>query len=115
MRVYDRFGSREMVEAMNSVGSLRSEIPSGSSPKDWMGVIQIAIMFEGLGVLLEQKLIDIGLVDEFFGPSLDSLWEPMKPFITRTRESLKQPFMFSHFETLYNKLKDYRMQATKKH
>lgn len=114
MRVYDRFGSREMVEAINSVGSLRSETLSGSSPRDWLGVIQIAIMFEGLGVLLEQKLIDIGLLNELFGPSLDSLWEPMSPFIARTRESLKQPFMFSHFEILYNKLKDYRMQGAKK-
>lgn len=114
MRVYDRFGSREMVEAINSVGSLRPELADASLPnQDWTGIIQVSIMFEGLGVLLEQGLIDIRLVDEFFGPSLDSLWEPIRPFIYRMRELLKQPFFFSHFESLHNRLREYRKKQTK--
>ena len=116
MRVYDRFGSREMVEAINSVGGLRSELSEGSVPnREWTGIIQVAIMFEGLGVLLEQGLIDIGLVDEFFGPSLDSLWEPIRPLIYRIRELLKQPFTFSHFESLYNRLGEYRKKQDRNH
>jgi hypothetical protein len=33
MRIYDRFGSKEMVEAIYSVGQLRSERPTGFPPK----------------------------------------------------------------------------------
>jgi hypothetical protein len=110
MRIYDRFASKEMVEAMYSVGQLRSETSSSSSPKpsELTGVTQIAIVFEGLGVLLEQGLIDIKLVDSLFGPTLDALWEPIRPLIYWMRESLKQPTFFSHFEYLHNRLNDYR-------
>jgi hypothetical protein len=60
-------------------------------------------------------LIDIKLVDSLFGPSLDSLWEPIRPFVYGTRESLKQPFMFSHFEYLHNRLNDHRKKNVKAH
>jgi hypothetical protein len=109
MRIYDRFGSKEMVEAIYSVGQLRSETSTTFPPKSGLtGVIQIAIVFEGLGVLLEQDLIDIKLVDRLFGPTLDALWEPIRPLIYGMRESLKQPTFFSHFEYLHNRLNDYR-------
>jgi len=109
MRIYDRFGSKEMVEAMFSVGQLRSNTSSTFPPKDGLtGVTQIAVVFEGLGVLLEQDLIDIKLVDSLFGPTLDALWEPIRPVINWMRESLKQPTFFSHFEYLRNRLNDYR-------
>jgi len=110
MRIYDRFGSREMVEAMYSIGELRSEASPRFPPKQsgLIGVTQIAIVFEGLGVLLEQELIDIKLVDSLFGPTLDALWEPTRPLINWMRESLKQPTFFSHFEYLRNRLNDYR-------
>jgi len=113
MRIYDRFGSKEMVEAMNSVGRLRSMKP-GFPPQDALtGVTQIAIIFEGLGVLLEQNLIDIELVDSLFGPTLVSLWDPIRPVIIGMRESLKEPFFFSHFEYLYNRLNEYRKKHPK--
>jgi hypothetical protein len=109
MRIYDRFGSKEMVEAMYSVGQVRSETPATSPPRAAMtGVTQIAIIFEGLGVLLQQDLIDIKLVDSLFGPTLDALWEPIQPLIYYMRNSLKQPTFFSHFEYLYNRLNEYR-------
>jgi hypothetical protein len=113
MRIYDRFGSREMVEAIYSVGQLRSETSTTFPPKGGLiGVTQIAIVFEGLGVLLEQDLIDIKLVDRLFGPTLDALWEPIRPLIYGMRDSLKQPAFFSHFEYLHNRLNDYRKGNT---
>jgi hypothetical protein len=116
MRIYDRFGSKEMVEAIYSVGQLRSETSTSFPPKGGLtGAVQIAIVFEGLGVLLEQDLIDIKLVDSLFGPTLDALWEPIRPLIRGMRESLKQPFFFSHFEYLHNRLNDYRKENVKPH
>jgi hypothetical protein len=113
MRIYDRFGSKEMVEAMYSVGQLRSETPPNPARElgKLTGVIQIAVVFEGLGVLLQQDLIDIKMVDGLFGPTLDALWEPICPLIQWMRDSLKQPTFFSHFEYLYNRLSDYRRKT----
>jgi len=108
MRIYDRFSSREMVDAIYSVGELRVRSGAPMPQEKMVGIVQVSTLFEGLGVLLEKGLIDIELVDSLFGPSLDALWEPIRPFVYSTRESLKQPFMFSHFEYLHNRLNDYR-------
>ncbi len=108
MRIYNRFGSKEMVEAINSVGQLKSQDVEFPPKSTLTGVTQVAIIFEGLGVLLEQNLIDIELVNSLFGPTLVSLWEPIQPVIQGMRKSLKQPFFFSHFEYLYDRLNEYR-------
>jgi hypothetical protein len=111
MRIYDRFSSKEMVEAISSVGQLRFKPMEPMPSEKLTGVVQVSTLFEGLGVLLEKGLIDVELVDSLFGPSLDTLWEPIRPFIYSTREALKQPFMFSHFEYLHNRLNDFRKRS----
>ena len=112
MRVYDRFASKEMVEAIYVVGGLKPEaLFTFPQRNDLTAIMQIAVLFEGLGVLLDENLIDIKLVDSLFGPSLDSLWGPIYPVIKNMRESLKQPFFFSHFEYLYNRLQAYRKKG----
>ena len=107
MRIYDRFSSKEMVEAISSIGQLRYQSGKPLPFENMTGVVQVSTLFEGLGVLLEKGLIEMELVDSLFGPSLDTLWEPIRPFIIKARESLKQPFMFSHFEYLHDRLHEY--------
>ena len=109
MRIYDRFSSREMVEAINKVGSIQFVTLDEYSKKyGFTDVAMIAVLFEGLGVLHEQNLIDIDLVDHLFGPTQNLLWDRMKPVIYAMREGLKEPFFFSHFEYLVNRLNSYR-------
>jgi len=109
MRIYDRFGSREMVEAITKVGNAKFEtIEDYKNKYGFTEVTEIAVLFEGLGVLLEQKLIDIRMVDRLFGPSLNSLWERMQPVLYARRKGLKEPFFFSHFESLIKELSAYR-------
>ena len=111
MRIYDRFGSKEMVEAINSVGRLSSQNLEFPPRMDTLtGATQVATIFEGLGVLLEQNLIDIELLNSLFGPTLVSLWNPIQPIIQGMRKSLNEPFFFSHFEYLYNRLAEYRRE-----
>jgi hypothetical protein len=109
MRVYEGFKSREMLEAMSRVGAAQFETFDDYRKKyNLLDVEQIAVYFEGIGALLEQDLIDIKLVDSLFGPSLQGAWEPMKPVIYGMRVRIKQPFLFSHFEYLVNRLNTYR-------
>jgi hypothetical protein len=109
MKIYERFGSKEIVEAMNKVGSAKFE-----NLEDYMkkygitDVTQLAVLFEGIGVLLEQKLIDIDMVDRLFGPTVNVLWVRMEPVLYSMRKGLKEPFFFSHFEYLVNRITEYR-------
>lgn len=109
MKIYDRFSSREMVLAINKVGaSTFVSLDDYRKRYGFTEVTEIAVLFEGLGVLLEQNLIDIDLVNRLFGPTLELLWERMKPVIYAMRKGLNQPFFFSHYEYLVNTLKTYR-------
>ena len=109
MRIYDRFGTREVIEAINRVGNAKFEnIADYSKKYGFNDISQIAELFEGVGVLLEQNLIDIKMVDRLFGPTLNLLWARMKPVLYAMREGLKEPFFFSHYEYLVNRLDSYR-------
>lgn len=109
MNIYDRFSSREMVEALNKVGASKFvSLEDYHQRYGFTEVTELAVLFEGLGVLLEQDLIDIDLVYRLFGPTLEPLWDTMRPIIYAMRKGLNQPFFFSHFESLVNRLSVYR-------
>jgi hypothetical protein len=112
MKIYDRFSSREMVEAINKVGNAKFESLDDYRKKyGFTEVTEIAVLFEGLGVLLEQNLIDTNLVDRLFGPTLKILWERMQPVIYAMRKALDEPFFFSHFEYLVKRLSSHRKKS----
>lgn len=112
MKIYDRFSSRELVEAINKVGNSKfTNIEDYTKNYGFTEVAEIAVLFEGLGVLLEQDLIDIDLVDSLFGPTLDVLWVRIKPIIDAMRKGLNEPFFFSHFEQLVERLSTYRQRT----
>jgi hypothetical protein len=109
MQIYDRFGSREMVDAITKVGSAKFENLTDYKEKyGFTEITEIAVLFEGIGVLLEQYIIDIKLVNKLFGPTLNSLWERMQPVLYAMRNSLREPFFFSHFEYLIKRLGEHR-------
>ena len=109
MKIYDRFGTREVVEAINRVGNAKFENLADYNKKyGFTDVTLIAELFEGIGVLLEQNLIDIKMVDRLFGPTLNLIWVRMKPVLYAMREGLKEPFFFSHYEYLVKRLETYR-------
>jgi len=109
MKIYERFGTREIVEAINRVGNAKFEnIADYNKKYGFTDIILIAELFEGIGVLLEQNLIDINMVDRLFGPTLNLLWVRMEPVLYAMREGLNEPFFFSHYEYLIERLNSYR-------
>jgi hypothetical protein len=116
MNIYDRFTSKEIVEAMSKVltaGKFESLEDYGKK-YGLTEALVIANLYEGLGVLLEQNLIDIKMVASLFGPGLISLWETkMQPVVYALREFMHQPFFLSHFEYLVKRLGDYRKETPK--
>ena len=112
MKIYDKFGSKEMVEAVNKVGASKFEsIDDYREKYGFTEAVEVAVLFEGIGVLLEQNLIDIKMADRLFGPTLNLLWERMQPLIYAMREGLNEPFFFSHYEYLIKRLNAYRKES----
>jgi hypothetical protein len=113
MKIYEKFGSREIVEAMNKVGGAKFESLEDYRAKyGFTEVTQLAVLFEGIGVLLEQELIDTKMVDRLFGPTLNQLWQRMQPVIYAMRKGLNEPFFFSHYEYLVKRLETYRRKTS---
>lgn len=70
-------------------------------------------LFEALGVLLKNKLIDISLVDDLFtGPS-KWFWEKLKPIAEDTRKRFNYPQYAEHIEYLYNEMQKREQQLQK--
>jgi len=110
LRIYDRFGSREIVDAIMKIGSAKIE-----SFEDYMkkygiaDTVQVIEIFDEVGILLEQGLVDIDLVDNLFGPSLNTAWESnIQTLINGLRKNSKQPSFFSHVDYLYKRLNTYK-------
>jgi hypothetical protein len=115
MKIYERFGSKEIVEAIIKVGGAKFENFDDYVKKyGLIDVVQIITIFEGVGVLLEQGLVDINLVDCLFGPSLNTVWESnIQTVINGMRKGLNQPLFFQHFDYLYKRLNAYHKEHAK--
>ena len=116
MSVYERFSEKEYVEAMSRVSTAGKfeSLEDYSKKYGLTEAIMIANVYEGLGVLLEQNLIDIKMVNSLFGPMLNSLWEKkLQPVVYALREFMHQPFFLSNSEYLIKRLNNYRKEAPK--
>jgi hypothetical protein len=61
--------------------------------------------FKGVGVLMDEKLIDVRLVEKLMGEPILHYWEKCGPVIKEFRRDYKFPKSFFWFEHLYNEMK----------
>lgn len=105
MRLYSTFGSKGFQDAWTRIESMEFKNYDEYVKKCGSGdYVQCATFFEGIGVLLQKKLIDINLVDALFGIPLVYMYEIMKPLIEGNREQFHNQRVFEYFEYLYNKM-----------
>jgi hypothetical protein len=64
--------------------------------------------FEGIGVLVSEGLLDIGLVQKLF--SVEPFWEKAEPIVRGMRKQQGRPTIYEWFEYLYNEIKKKREQ-----
>ena len=103
VRLFSTFGSKEFQEAYEKVVAMDAKDFNEVVTKGYRGsLITVGVFFEGIGVLLRRKLVDIGLVYDLFRQSIKMLWETAKPVIEDAREQLNQPRWGEWFEYLYN-------------
>jgi hypothetical protein len=105
MRLYSTFGSKEFQDAWTRIESIEFKNYDEYVKKCGLGdYAQCATFFEGIGVLLQKKLIDINLVNALFSVPLKHMYERMKPIIEGNREQFHDQRVFENFEYVYNEM-----------
>ena len=105
IRLYSTMGSREFQEAWDKISTREyKDFNSYIEKYGLLEVNELGIFFEGIGVLLRRKLIDIGLVDDLFTGPIKMFWEKTKPVIEDARKQLNYPEYGEYNEYLYNEM-----------
>lgn len=74
MRLYSHFGSKEIQEAYFAIRTMEfkdyNEYMKKYGPPTGPTLAQVCMFFNGIGVLLQKKLVDAELVDILFGAEI---------------------------------------------
>jgi hypothetical protein len=112
MRLYSRYGSEGFQKSQEKLWKRLGEeglnfhdyvekYGSDGLVAEW---VTVGTFFEGVGILLYRKLINIGLVDDLFTAPTKMAWDRMKNSIIEARKEYCQPTIFEWFEYLYSEL-----------
>jgi hypothetical protein len=107
------FQTREFIELLqfvnNNVLPANLEDMMKLPVSQQTNLIQLSQEMESLGILVAERLINIGLVDKTLGSFVTSAWEKYKILMMDMREKIPDPYMAEYFQWLAERL-DERMQ-----
>jgi hypothetical protein len=105
IRLYSTFGSEELQDAWEKTQTREyKDFNAYRSEYGLREVNEVGWFFEGVGVLLHRKLIDIRLVDDLFSSPVKRAWERLKPIAEGERNQTNRPQIWEWFEYLYNEM-----------
>ena len=111
MRLHSAYDSREFLECLWKMLKLETaDYEDYVKTEDLTVASEVGVFFEGLGILLKRKLVDISLVDDLYSSPIIMLWEKTKPIWEALRKQYDRPQIFEHFEYLYNEMKKREQQ-----
>jgi hypothetical protein len=118
MRLYSIFGSKECMEAHHQLMTIEANninefMKKYSGLPERLSFGTVCAFYEGIGVLLHRRLIDISLVDDLFSTSILQTWEKIEHLVKDLREHQKRPQIWEWFEYLYNEMKKREQQLAK--
>jgi hypothetical protein len=111
MRLYATFSGNEFQDAWAKVRERASDFENLDDIFDFdkkgglREINQVCLFFEGIGILLQRKLVDTRMVEDLFGSSVARAWETLKAGVTKARKQLNDPTIYYYFEYLYNEVK----------
>jgi hypothetical protein len=112
MRLYNTFGSTEFQKAYVKTHSLEFknyadyEKKCERDMKVQVASYSVCVYFEGIGVLLHRKLINLDVVDDLLSTPIIWTWKRLEPMIISWREHANRPQIWEWFEYLYNEMKN---------
>jgi len=115
MRLHSAFSTKEMVEA--ALKYMSSEYKDYDDFVEKYGLpfaegqvqtvfFMIGMFFEGIGILLKNKLVQLDLVTDLF--AVEMLWLKMKPLAEGLRKQTNNPHFGEWFEYIYNEMQKKR-------
>jgi len=105
IRLYSTFGSEELQDAWEKTQTREyTDFNAYRSEYGLREVNEVGWFFEGVGVLLHRKLIDIRLVDDLFSSPVKRAWERLKPIAEGERNQTRRPQIWEWFEYLYTEM-----------
>jgi hypothetical protein len=105
IRLYTTFGGKEMRQTWERVTTREDvDFSTYQSKFGLSEVNEIGWFFEGVGVLLHKKLIDIAVVDDLFSSPIKISWEKLKPIAEGERKRFGRPQIWEWWEYLYNEM-----------
>lgn len=114
MRLYSTFGSKDFQEAYRGLMfEVEFKDYDDFVKKGYKRLSEVGILFEGIGILLHRKLVDISLVDDLFSGVVKTTWERIKPVVEGGRKKYNWPQMYEWFEFLYNEMEKRKQQLAK--
>jgi len=122
MRLYSDYRSNEFREAIITVMNLQFEDYDDYVEKygQWFSdkpahkaMANMAMFFDGAGVLLYKKLIDKSLIYDLFSTAIRVFWEKMKPVMIGLRRDYNDSHVFEWFEYLYNEMEKIEQAGVK--
>jgi hypothetical protein len=105
IRLYTTFGSKEKRQTWETVRT-REDLDFDAYQEKYglSDVNEIGWFFEGVGVLLHRKLIDIAVVDDLFSSPIKISWEKLKLVAEGERKQSGRPQVWEWWEYLYNEM-----------
>jgi len=122
MRLYSTWQSKEFSEATLKVWNLEFKDyndfvkkygPWYSETEVYTAFRMVCNFFNGIGILLFRKLVDIEMIARLFTLSTKTTWEKVK-FLVEGGRRQQGSLLFEDFEYLYNEMKKREQQLASK-
>jgi len=117
MELYETYRSPEFRKRTQTIGNLEytdfddfwEKYGVDANPDFWAEWFSVATFFNGIGVLVSRKLLDIDLVEELLSNITDRCWEMMGSIVLEWRKTIptqkNRKYELLHgFEFLYNEM-----------
>lgn len=97
---------KDYEDFVNRYGEVHSEKPEQAA------ILALVNYFEGLGILVRRRLIDIDSVYDFWGSDINMIWEKLRPIVEGERKKWNYPTL--NCEYFYAEMKKREQQLASK-
>ena len=101
MRLYQQLGSKEFMNYWaQAITREEKDYNEYVKKQGVVELLQVSTYFEGVGILLNRKLLDIDMAIDLFGEPIKIIWEKNEPILKEMHSD-----KCFWFEYLYNEIK----------
>ena len=100
MEIVYRLREEDLFDTNGKPTFLKGEV------ENYIEINALCCFFEGVGLLVNKKLIDIVLVAELMSTPIILVWEKIRNFVEKVREVMGRPQVYEWFEYLYQEIQE---------